>query len=304
MLARLGPAFDSERHLFEVKWDGIRSLAFCEGGAYRLKSRTQNDQTPRYPELAFLARMPAGTLLDGELVVLEQGIPSFHAVMKRERASRGQALERLRAERPVTYVVFDLLYAGGESVMGRALSERRALLETLVAEAGEARLVLSEGIVGAGLAFFETITARDIEGMLAKDLCSQYLPGKRTDAWTKVKLRRSILCLILGIVCEGREVRSLVIATDFGAGLEPVGRVASGLDGTASARILQHAASLWRAEPLVAVEDRAEWLEPKLYCKVSYLERTVHGGLRAPVFQELVVDGEEGPGTRGRRAAQ
>src|SRR5262245_59318739 len=170
MLARIGAAFDSDEHLFEIKWDGIRSLAFCEGGSYRLRSRTRNDQTARYPELAFFARLPAGTLLDGELVVLAGGIPSFRAVMSRERASAGPALQALAAEYPVSYVVFDVLYAGGEPIMARPLSARRALLEELVREAAEPRLVLSDGIVGAGHAFFGVIQERSIEGMVAKAL--------------------------------------------------------------------------------------------------------------------------------------
>jgi DNA ligase D-like protein (predicted ligase) len=292
MLARIGSVFDSDEHLFEVKWDGIRSLAFCEGGSHRLRSRTRNDQTARYPELAFLARLPAGTLFDGELVVLADGIPSFRAVMTRERSSAGPALQTLAAESPVTYVVFDLLYAGGQPVMARPLSERRELLAELVAQAAEPRLVLSDGIVGAGRAFFAGIQERAIEGMVAKALKSAYLPGKRTDAWIKIKERRTALCLILGYVQEGPHVRSLLIATDFGDGLEAVGRVGSGLTARDSERIRSLGAGLERAEPLLPVDEEAVWLEPRLFCKVGYLERTVHGGLRAPVFLELVVDGE------------
>jgi len=290
MLARLGAPFDSDQHLFEIKWDGIRSLAFCEGGSHRLKSRTENDQTARYPELAFLAGLPRGTLLDGELVVLADGIPSFRAVMSRERSTSGAVLQALSAEKPVTYVAFDLLYAGGEPVMQRPLSERRARLAELVGAAAEPRLALSDGIVGAGHAFFAGIKERSIEGMVAKHLASAYLPGKRTDAWTKVKERRTLLCLILGYELEGAHVRSLVIAADFGDGLEHAGRVGSGLGAADAERIHRLGAGLRRAEPLLPLDEEAVWIEPGLYCKVGYLERTVHGGLRAPVFLELVVD--------------
>jgi ATP-dependent DNA ligase len=289
MLASIGPAFDSDEHLFEVKWDGIRSLAFCEGGDYRLRSRTRNDQRARYPELALFADLPAGTLLDGELVVLVDGIPSFRAVMSRERKSAGPALAALAAEEPVSYVAFDVLYHAGASVMARPLAARRELLADLVARAAEPRLVLSDGVVGAGLAFFAGIRARAVEGMVAKRLDSAYLPGKRTDAWIKVKQRKTALALILGYL--GPSVQSLVIATDFGegAGLEPVGRVGSGLTARDCARIAELGAGLRRAEPLLPSAEPAVWLEPRLFCRISYLERTEHG-LRAPVFHELVVD--------------
>jgi len=294
MLATIGPAFDSDEHLFEIKWDGIRSLAFCDGGAHRLRSRTRNDQTARYPELAFLGDLPAGTLLDGELVVLVDGIPSFRAVMSRERKTAGPALAALTAEKPVCYVAFDVLYRAGEPVMERPLVERREMLAEIVGEAAQPRLALSEGVVGAGLAFFEGVKARAVEGMVAKRLDGAYLPGKRTDAWIKVKERKTALALIVGVVLEGRDARSLVIATDFGdgAGLELVGRVGSGLTARDARRIGTHAAELARAEPLLPATDAdAAWIEPGLYCRISYLERTEHG-LRAPVFLELVVDAQ------------
>ena len=288
MLARIGGPFDSPEHLFEVKWDGIRSLAFCEGGRYRLRSRTRRAQEERYPELAFLADLPAGTLLDGELVVLRDGRPSFQAVMKRERTRRGPALAALAAELPVSYVTFDLLYDGGEAVMDEPLRHRRERLEALVRGADQTRLVLSEGVVGAGLAFFEGIKERAVEGMVAKHLESPYLPGRRTEAWTKIKETQVALCLIVGLVLELGEVRSLVVAADLGEGLVSVGRVGSGLNTRSRAELLARAVP--RETPLVPCEGDAMWIEPGLYCKVGYLERTEGGNLRAPVFQELLVD--------------
>jgi ATP-dependent DNA ligase len=291
MLAEIGPAFDSEEHLFEIKWDGIRSLAFCAGGDYRLLSRTRNDQKPRYPELAFLADLPAGTLLDGELVVLVDGIPSFRAVMSRERKRSGAALATLAAGAPVTYVAFDVLYHRGEAVMDRPLAERRALLSELVEAAAAPRLVLSDGVVGDGLAFFEVVKERGVEGMVAKRLDSPYRPGRRSDAWRKVKERKEALALVVGVRTEGPDARSLVIATDFGegAGLELVGRVGSGISARDARRLGELARELRRDAPLLPCAEDAVWLEPQVYCRISYLERTGNG-LRAPVFLELVVD--------------
>ena len=299
MLARIGDPFDSDEHLFEVKWDGIRSLAFCEGDGYRLRSRTKNDQKARYPELGFLAGLPAGTLLDGELVVLRDGKPNFRAVMSRERSSQGPTLHALMVEHPVTYVVFDVLYAAGEEVMDRPLVERRELLGGLVGEVDNARFVLSDGVAGAGLAFFEVIKEREIEGMVAKHLQSSYLPGKRTEAWTKIKQQRTTLCLILGYLKDGPDVKSLVIAADFGDGLVACGRVGSGLTARIATRIRELATPLIRDTPLIPPHEDSSWgrasgtpvwIEPGLFCKVGYLERTETGGLRAPVFKELVVD--------------
>ncbi|MEM7305474.1 MAG: hypothetical protein AAF682_02330 [Planctomycetota bacterium] len=290
MLARIGEPFDSDEHLFEVKWDGIRSLAFVESSGYRMRSRTENHQEGRYPELAFLERLPAGTLLDGELVVLKDGRPNFREVMRRERTATGPALQALMRDLPVTYVVFDVLYAAGTAVMELPLRERRELLRAIVGQADEPRLVLSDGVVGAGLAFFETIKERRVEGMVAKHLDATYLPGRRTDAWIKIKEQKTTLCLILGYVRDGADLKSLVIAADFGEGLRSVGRVGSGLTERLRAQIRELCASRRRDTPLIASAEDAVWIEPGLYCKVGFLELTEDGNLRAPVFHELIVD--------------
>jgi bifunctional non-homologous end joining protein LigD len=86
MLARRGLPFDSDEHLFEIKWDGTRVLAFVEGGACRLVNRHQADVTDRYPELEFLAGLPPGLVLDGEVVVLRQGKPDFRLLLSRNQA--------------------------------------------------------------------------------------------------------------------------------------------------------------------------------------------------------------------------
>ena len=83
MLARPGKPFDSAKHLFEVKWDGMRALAYVDDRGYRIVSRHGNDVTDRFPELGSLAKLPSGTVLDGELVVLCGGKPSFSLLQRR-----------------------------------------------------------------------------------------------------------------------------------------------------------------------------------------------------------------------------
>ena len=94
MLARSGEPFDSEDHLFEIKWDGTRALAFVERGACRLLNRRRLEISERYPELSFLPKLDAGTILDGEIVVLRDGKPDFDLLLSREHA--GSSLRSLR----------------------------------------------------------------------------------------------------------------------------------------------------------------------------------------------------------------
>ena len=288
MLASFGDeAFDSHEHLFEVKWDGIRALSFTEGGSYRAFTRNENDLTFRYPELGFLADPNEGFVFDGELVVLREGKPDFHAVLQREQARNKLKIEALTRTHPASYVVFDILYADGENVCGRPLTERREILGELVEDIGHGRFILSEGIVGAGKALFEQCSAMGLEGLVAKRLDSKYLPGRRSESWTKIKCTRETVCVILGYLEELGEVRSLIVALEENGELVCCGRVGSGISVNLGKKLhalfQQHHAD----EPLIPNEHEGHWVEPGLFCRVRYLERT-ENGLRAPVFLELL----------------
>lgn len=297
MLARLEKRpFDSDEHLFEIKWDGIRALTFIDDGAHRMLSRRRNDMTERYPDLAFLAELEPGTVLDGELVVLENERPDFRAVMRREQARGAIKIEHLAATLPASYVVFDILFHGYEPLVQRPLHARREVLRELVERTAHPRLVRSDGVVGSGVATFEQMTALGLEGMVAKRLDAPYLPGARTDAWIKVKTTQQAHCVILGYVLdEGGGLKSLLIGTNEldpdtgGEGeLTCVGKVGSGLSNAEREGLLERLRQSPRSEPLVPTGEVGHWVEPELFCTVSFLERTPDGNLRAPVFEGLV----------------
>jgi len=290
MLARSGRPFDSEEHLFEIKWDGFRAIAYVDEGL-RLLSRRRNDLAPRYPELDVLRRLPAGTVVDGEIVLLRDGRADFYGLLAREQARGASRVRAAAAREPTTYVVFDLLFEHHESIMDRPLTERRERLAALVGDRGEGSLVLSEGVVGAGRTFFERAGELAIEGVVAKQLGSAYLPGKRTEAWTKSKHTRRLHCAIVGFVPDGpRDFKSLIIASDVGGELRCVGRVGSGLSEVRKAELRELLFAREVDEPLIDCGMAGRWVEPGLYCTVSFLERTNTGTLRAPVFVELITE--------------
>ncbi len=290
MLCASGKPFDSDRHLFEVKWDGMRTLCFVEGGGYRLRNRQQRDVLRNYPELEFLAKLPAGIVLDGELVLVRDGKPDFRGLMGRQHARDERRIAAMASQNPVCYAVFDLLYQGFEPTMEEALERRRELLQDVVSGLGEERLLFSDAVVGNGQAFFEQMRQREFEGIVAKRLDSRYLPGQRTDAWTKVKQAYHMHCLIMGYLSapdDPDDLRSLIIATDEDGQLRCIGRVGSGLTDAMRSELLGLLKPRIRTTPLIPSDDPGTWVEPGLYCTVSYLEKT-KAGLRAPVFVGLV----------------
>src|SRR6266702_2221179 len=132
MLAKRGAPFDSQEHLFELKWDGTRVLAFVDSRGYRLVNRHRADVTDRYPELGFLNDLPAGIVLDGEVVVLRQGKPDFGLLLSRNQTRGSLKIQSLARTLPDTYVVFDLLYARYASLLAQPLGKRRKRLEKLI----------------------------------------------------------------------------------------------------------------------------------------------------------------------------
>jgi DNA ligase D-like protein (predicted ligase) len=288
MLAAQAEPFDSDDHLFEVKWNGVRALAAMEAGQWRVWGRELADYTPRYPELELLRGLPDGVVLDGELVVLHDGRADFDELMRRHQlVSPRKVLEASRFL-PASYIVFDLLYAGGRPLLGRPLAERRRQLEELAARQNDPRLIFSTGIVGGGKQFFQQVVAQGHEGVMAKHLRSRYLPGQRGQAWRKIKPFQSIPCVVLGYTPSQSGIRSLLVGAVWRQKLEYVAELTSGFTQDAKRQLAARLASLACSQPAVACSKRARWVKPQLYCEVRFLERTARGRLRGAHYRRMI----------------
>ena len=160
--------FDSEDHVFELKWDGTRAIAFVRDGV-RFQNRRLTFIERRYPEIEVRTREDA--ILDGEIVVMDSGRPNFARLQEREHASDPIRIDYLSRTVPATYVVFDVLYVGGREVMSRSLLERKAILHDLVAV--NDHVVLSDVIPTRGVDYYNVVFARGLEGIIAKRKASR-----------------------------------------------------------------------------------------------------------------------------------
>src|SRR5207253_788019 len=142
--------FDSPEFIYEPKWDGVRTLAFVDGGEVRLQTRNLLDCTRQYPEATQIAEALTGgyqAIVDGEVVALdEKGVPRFQRLQPRMHVSDDATVRKLRRSTPIVYEVFDVLYLDGEDLTRRPLRERLARLEGAVTPMGAIRR--SEGVVG------------------------------------------------------------------------------------------------------------------------------------------------------------
>jgi ATP-dependent DNA ligase len=190
---------------------------------------------------------------------------------------------------PATYIVFDLLYDAYQSLLDQPLKARRQRLAQLVKDCGQPGLVLSEGIVGKGIAFFREACAQELEGVVAKRLDSRYLPGQRTDAWIKIKRGETVCCAIIGFVPSGKDdFRNLIIAAETGGVLQHVGQVGTGFNRELRQKLNRLLRAHPRPKPIIPCKVKGQWVEPGLYCLVHCMERSPRGHLRAPAFKALV----------------
>lgn len=293
MLAGSSRPFDSPNHVFEVKWDGIRCLAFvgAAGRPVHLQSRNLLPLDAHYPDLMDLNLRVGETpcVLDGEIIALKQGRPSFPELQKRMNAT-GRALARAVEDVPVLYVVFDLLYQKGTSVMDRPLTERRGLLEQAVT-AGE-RLLISEAIPHSGRAFYDAACRQRLEGIMAKRIDSRYLAGRRSDDWLKIKrtlLQAFTVCGFYGGVSSRGDVSSLYVGAFYQGELRGFGFVGSGLNDKDLGMLARELPATETPSPpgpdFPTAGRKVRWVKPALVCLVEYLELTGARTLRHPTFR-------------------
>lgn len=298
MLAVSGEPFDSEDWLFEIKWDGVRALVFHDDdGKVWIRNRRGTRIDDRYPDLADAVRkLPRGTVLDGEIIVLgDDGMPDFPRVLEREQGRGAARLQTLVRERPACFVAFDRLYASGTSMLDETLEHRRAALMELEISALDARMMASEGIRGEGVAYFEGVRAKGLEGIVAKRRDSKYLPGKRVDSWKKIKVSHERPCVVIGWLDGGPDdLKSLLVATDFedGDGLRYVGKVGSGMTDAQRDELRARLAGIETERAVVACEEEgrrgAHFVVPEVYVLVRYLERTKSGKMRGPTLVSVL----------------
>ena len=288
---------DDARWAYEMKWDGMRALVGVERGDVWATSRAGNDATARFPELAGLADAlgDLDALLDGEIVALDDaGVPRFERLQPRMQAGSAAAIRRGIADQAVVYMVFDVLWLDGHSTCELPYTDRRAVLERL-GLAGPAWQTPPTAY-GTGAHALETAEQLGLEGVVAKRRDSTYLPGKRADAWRKVKPTRGQELVVGGWLPGAgrleRRLGSLLVGYhDMEDGrdvLRFAGRVGSGINGAQRDR-LETQLRPWRrpTSPFVGAPrlPDAVWVEPEMVVEVAFHEWTSAGVLRAPRYR-------------------
>jgi bifunctional non-homologous end joining protein LigD len=277
MLLTSGEVPNEDGWTLEVKWDGCRAQLRYDGRSITLHTRHGRECSEDFPELAEIAstlgRRPV--TLDGELVCLESdGRPDFGRLRRRLSGSA-------KRRHPAMLQVFDVLHLDGYSARALPYLERRALLDELALD-GPAWRTPASIAVDRAEDFVARVAELGLEGVVAKRLNSRYLPGRRTKAWVKHKLRREEQLAVTGIRrLRGGRVEAIHVARQLKDGsLAGAGSIELGLRPE-----LIHALEQGLAELPPHRRGAVTWYPAEVSVRAS-----VHGPSDRPVRDAILLD--------------
>ena len=284
--------FDDDDWLFELKWDGYRAIATIERDGVTLRSRTGKDLLHQFGEMRELvhAFRSVPIVVDGELCVIDaNGKPDFQALQSRDKPVPGMKRHK---PSPVTFVVFDCLYADGRDLRTRPLEERKRLLEQLIVP--DHVVMYSKHVIGHGKELFALAERGGLEGIVGKQRSSPYR-STRSREWVKVKAKKRQE-FVIGGYTEPRGSRkgfgALLVGYYDGDDLLYAGHVGTGYNEdslkalTARLEPLERKTSPFSNTP-PKTNTPAHWVAPKLVAEVTFAEWTREGILRQPVYLGL-----------------
>ncbi|MEC0239287.1 RNA ligase family protein [Paenibacillus dokdonensis] len=282
-----------ERLIAQIKWDGVRMLVYHDSEGTELINRKGNNRTRQYPELMDTAAYCRADsfILDGEIIALVDGVPSFHQVMKRDSLRQEQQIRARVQQVPIVYMVFDILYLNGESVTNKPLHERQALLAQVLIPSPLVQAVPSYPDIPL---LHEISKQHQLEGIVIKDLDSVYAVGGKDKRWQKRKNILDLNAVVGGVTYRDGLVNALLLGLyDVEGKLIYIGHAGTGKLAVADwRRITEEAATmLLKDRPFANQSERqkgAVWIRPEWVVKVNFLEWTPGGTLRQPSIQAFV----------------
>lgn len=285
-----GEPFDSADYIYELKLDGERCIAYLSESGTELRNKRNLRMLPKVPELSDIHKQVKKTcILDGELIVIKEGVPDFFEIQRRSLMSNKFKIELAAKKYPASFAAFDILYYDGEPVVDKPLMERKKLLAKAFRE--NEKLALSRYVETAGTALYDLAKQQNLEGVVAKKKNSLYKLDTRTKEWIKIKFLQDEDFVICGYVIKDtpeRSTASIILGSYEQGELRNQGHVVIGMNRKDFEMILNQKRA---AEcPFEISEKDAVYIEPELVCTVTYMERLKHGGLRRAVFKGIRSD--------------
>lgn len=305
--------FDSAEHIFELMCGGMRTMVHVHDGVARLRARNGLDLTPFFPELQ---KIPDRTqareaILDGEIVVVDgDGQPAFDLLRSRLNTMSQTAgstagsppdlplefrLKKVAGQ--ISFQAYDIVWLDGHPLLERPLWQRKNRLHEILLSGPEFAAV--DFVDDEGIAFYDAVISRRLEGVVAKQKASVYTPGRRSGSWLQVRSLFSGDFVIAGYAFGGTRRKGdafsqLLLGGYTDGRLEYVGSVSGGMDDTEARDLVAMLESAVVDEPAFhdppPIHRLIYWTQPKLVCRVRYSEWSPEGYLRFPIFSALRPD--------------
>ena len=288
LIAQMQEPFNDDNWIYELKLDGCRCIGYFDQSGTCLRNKRNMELLPRFPELKELHRsVSERTVLDGELVVLQNGVPDFFELQRRTLLTDRFKIEMAAARHPASFIAYDCLYGGSRSIMDRPLLERKELLQASVKESG--RIAISRYIPTDGIGLFRAADEKELEGIVAKRSDSLYYPGRRTKDWIKFKRMADEEFVVCGYIRKNAKTFSIILGKYHNGTYLYKGHVTLGVTKAAVSQLKESGAMPFTSIPSGAGNESAVWVYPDQVCTVEYMPNTKNS-LRQAVFKGFRTD--------------
>ncbi|RDU22494.1 ATP-dependent DNA ligase [Anaerosacchariphilus polymeriproducens] len=285
LISEMMKPFNSPEWIYELKLDGLRCIAYLDHETTELRNKRNMRLLPKFPELHELHKhAKSKCILDGELVVMKEGVPDFYELQRRTMLTDTFKMQLSFSKYPAGFVAYDILYMDNREITDLPLIERKSYLESVIQE--HRQLAVSRYIKEKGIELFQLADEQKLEGVVAKQANSKYYFDKRTKDWIKFKRMADEEFVICGYKPGNN---TLVLGQYKGDMLVYKGSVSFGVK---SDFINQYNCKRIGVSPFnyaPAESDEVIWLEPNLVCIVEYMPNT-KDALRQPVFKGIRTD--------------
>lgn len=283
--------FDDPDWLYQIKWDGVRILAYLEDGDVQYVNRKLRPRTANYADMLMVKEQvkARSVVLDGEMIGLgADGKPSFSAILKRDLVKGADKIRKAIARQPVFYMVWDILYLDGTWLLDEPLWRRQERLAAVLEPSERVQLLDN---YDSGTELFRVMEAQGMEGIICKERQGRYVLGEYHATWKKVKNYRHQQVVVGGAILKSGLVNSLLLGVYQDGVLLFIGKAATGLSAADIQALTQFATQLppqpspFANLPKLSVPayEQTVWFPPQLVVEVRFLEWTSDLTLRAPI---------------------
>lgn len=210
LIAKQMEPFDSNDYIYELKFDGIRCLAYLDRDVIDLRNKRNKELLPLFPELSQLNDFVSQKcILEGELIVIKNGKPDFYEIQKRTMMTNHFKIEMSAKTYHATYVAYDILYAGNQILIDESIEKRKDILNSIIKE--NEYIALSKVVENRGIQLFDIVKEQSLEGVVAKRKGSKYFFGKRSQDWIKFKYLEDDDYIICGYILKSHHMTSFIL---------------------------------------------------------------------------------------------